>query len=145
MASLEEAAGSANNAISLYERHLELFPSDAQAMNNLAYLLTEHTDRHAEAVQLSLNSIALREFAPANVLDTLAWALFHEGSMERARGLAELALRTLPQESAATPDPETERVMLLHLQTIEMAIEGAAALESPANPQTQRRRRRRTP
>ena len=143
VSSLLDAAGDPVAATTIHERELELDPLDGFVMNNLAYLLTVHTDRHEEARRLAVSSIALQRYASANVLDTLAWSLFHLGSVEEALVYSRQAVGRLPQEAGYEPGSEHERVLIEHLRAIEAASPTEPAVSEVSESRDGRRRRTR--
>ena len=78
LANIEVSRGHHDKAIGLLERVVEAEPNQAQALNNLAYLLLERTNRTDEALKYAQKA---RELAPdnPNFADTLGWALFRKG------------------------------------------------------------------
>ncbi len=68
-----------------YESVLELDPSNAIAVNNLAFLLCEELKRPAEALPYAENAEKLQPRNP-NTLDTVGWVLAQNGRLTDAEG-----------------------------------------------------------
>lgn len=87
-------------AIERYRQVLEAAPDDVVALNNLAYLLLEHTDRHQEALQLARQA---RELLPTDpqVLDTLGWAYYRQGEVAEAEAAFQRAVNLDPEHVPA--------------------------------------------
>ncbi|HUQ89876.1 MAG TPA: tetratricopeptide repeat protein [Vicinamibacterales bacterium] len=58
-------------------------PLNADAMNSLSYMLSEHNQRLPEAVDLAQRALKVEPGNPA-YLDTLGWALFKQGRTDEA-------------------------------------------------------------
>lgn len=89
----------AEKAFSLYEEAIELDPTNAMAMNNCAYYMTESggdLDRAAELSRRSLN------IAPDNdsSLDTYAWIMFKKNDYKEAKSFIDKALEITETPSA---------------------------------------------
>jgi len=85
-------------AIDVYERALKENPDLWVASNNLAFLLSEHSEQPPgfnRAVALAKDALEKRPGDPA-VMDTLAWAYFKMGDYSQARDLLEKATATAP-------------------------------------------------
>jgi tetratricopeptide (TPR) repeat protein len=72
LAAEDEAAGQFDRAIAQFRAILSHNPSDALALNNLAYDLAVHRDHAEEALPLAERAVQLAKGHPA-MLDTLAW------------------------------------------------------------------------
>lgn len=92
----EAGRGEAALAEAAYRRALELDPANADALNNLAWLLLEQGDRLAEAEELARRAVAAGGPDPYLALDTLGRTL-------RARGRCREAIEVLTQALAAAP------------------------------------------
>jgi tetratricopeptide (TPR) repeat protein len=79
-------------------RVIVLRPEDAQAYNALGYTLADRTDRLAEAVVLLDKALALAPEDPF-ILDSVGWAQYRSGDLQRAQDYLERAYK-------ARPDPE---------------------------------------
>lgn len=77
---------------------IRIKPDDAHAYNALGYTLADRTPRIAEAIELLERALAL---APedAFILDSVGWAQYRAGNLERAQSYLERAF-------AKRPDPE---------------------------------------
>ena len=80
-----------SSAQALLERALKLEPDFAEAHNNLAYTLSEHMDKPAEALPLAVRAV---ELSPMNrgMLDTLGTVYISAGQPENAFEPLERAL-----------------------------------------------------
>jgi tetratricopeptide (TPR) repeat protein len=78
LASLDSKTGNQAAAIEHYRRVLESGPRNAGTLNNLAYLLAEHTSQPDEALKYAEQA---KEIAPASpeVDDTLGWIYYRKG------------------------------------------------------------------
>ena len=79
-------------------RVIVLRPEDAQAYNALGYTLADRTDRLVEAVELLDKALSLAPDDPF-ILDSVGWAQYRTGNLERAQQFLERAYK-------ARPDPE---------------------------------------
>lgn len=70
---------------------LQVQPDNATALNNLAYLLLERTPRYQEALKLVEQAVAI-EPINGSFLDSLGWAHYKLGNMEKAREYLEKAI-----------------------------------------------------
>jgi tetratricopeptide (TPR) repeat protein len=78
LGNLEVVRGNHTGAIEQFRKVVAANPADAQAANNLAYLLTEYQKKPDEALKYAQKAI---EIAPENsaYCDTLGWALYQQG------------------------------------------------------------------
>lgn len=74
----QQASGDYKTAISLYRNVLDREPDQAQAANNLAYLLAEHENNLDEALKLAQRAVERSPDTPA-YSDTLGWILCRKG------------------------------------------------------------------
>lgn len=81
-------------------RLLERDPNNAEALNAWGYTLLQRTDRLDEALTLLERAHRLAPEAPA-ILDSLGWALFKAGELDRALSLLKQAYQGLPDEEVA--------------------------------------------
>ncbi|MCB9529389.1 MAG: tetratricopeptide repeat protein [Myxococcales bacterium] len=90
------AAGEAAEAEAAWRRALALAPTDARALNNLAWLLRDRPEARDEAIRLARRAV---EAAPGNgsAWDTLAELLYRAGDIDGALSA---------NERAASRDPE---------------------------------------
>ncbi len=75
---LAEAKGDPRAAITHYKKVLDLDPSQAQAANNLAYLLSESDGSLDEALKNAQRAVELAPDQPAYA-DTMGWILYRKG------------------------------------------------------------------
>ncbi len=78
LGNIEESKGDHNAAIEQFRKVLEANPSDAQASNNLAYLLVEYHGQTDEALKYAQKAVELAPERPA-YCDTLGWILYRKG------------------------------------------------------------------
>ena len=98
-ASLLEKGGRAADAERALRDLLARDPLDANALNSLGYMLADRGERLDEAVTLVQRALKIEPRNPS-FLDSLGWAYFRQGKLDRAEGpLAEAAGR-LPTSSA---------------------------------------------
>ncbi|MFC1452043.1 tetratricopeptide repeat protein [Verrucomicrobiota bacterium] len=90
-------------AILSYRAALEIDPKQPVALNNLADLLLrsrgESEDAVAEAAELALRARRLRPDDPV-IADTVGWALYHQGELDKALAALSYAARKLPRTPA---------------------------------------------
>ncbi len=75
---MKEKKGDPKTAIELYRKVAEARPDDAQASNNLAYLLAEYGGNADEALKYAQRAVQLVPQQPA-YSDTLGWVLYRRG------------------------------------------------------------------
>jgi tetratricopeptide (TPR) repeat protein len=92
----EAGRGESALAEAAYRRALELDPANADALNNLAWLLIEQRERLAEAEELARRAVAAGGPDPHIALDTL-------GRVLRARGLCQEAVEVFTEALTAAP------------------------------------------
>lgn len=92
----EAGRGEAALAEAAYQRALELDPVNADALNNLAWLLLEQPERLAEAEEVARRAVAAGGPDPQLALDTL-------GRVLRGRGRCREAIEVFTQGLAAAP------------------------------------------
>jgi tetratricopeptide (TPR) repeat protein len=80
---VEAKAGNYAKAIEHLRKVVEAEPQNVIALNNLAYLLADHTTRVDEALKYALKA---KELAPNDIMvdGTLGWAYFQKGMYEVA-------------------------------------------------------------
>jgi tetratricopeptide (TPR) repeat protein len=119
IAVLHEASGNFPAAQTAYEKILELNPRMPAALNNLAYLSSEHLGQPQRAYDLASRA---RELAPKDpyVADTFGWVLYRNGDYPRALALVSESVRQFPE------NPELQ----FHLGMIQymMGAEAAARI-----------------
>ena len=95
LALVEQTAGNYEAASQQYRRVLQIKPSDAGVLNNLAYLLTEFIGNPDEALRYAQTA---KELAPENaaVDDTLGWTYYRMGRYGDAVQHLELAVKRAP-------------------------------------------------
>ncbi len=75
---IEEHMGDRSAAMEAYRKVAEANPSSAQALNNLAYLLSEVANKPDEALKYAQEAVQLVPDQPA-YCDTLGWILYRKG------------------------------------------------------------------
>jgi tetratricopeptide (TPR) repeat protein len=92
LGNVEASRGRFQEAVNHFQRVVETDPNHAQALNNLAYLMLERSDRIDEALKYAQKAL---ELEPDNPIfeDSLGWALYR-------KGLYSLAARYLEQAVA---------------------------------------------
>jgi tetratricopeptide (TPR) repeat protein len=73
-----ELTGDQKAAMAAYRKVLESNPDEAQALNNLAYLLAEQGNNIDEALKYAQRAVELAPERPA-YCDTLGWILYRKG------------------------------------------------------------------
>ncbi len=78
LAKVEHASGNWSGAIDAYKNFIAIEPENVEALNNLAYLLSESANQPNEAFPYAQKAV---EAAPGNaaVQDTLGWILYRKG------------------------------------------------------------------
>ena len=89
-----------------YEKLISLNPNFSAALNNLAYLYSEHFDRLDKAVDMAERARKLLPDDPS-IADTLGWLLYKKGDYSKAIALL--------QESAANPKLSSNPEVQFHL------------------------------
>lgn len=79
-------------------RLLEMDPEDPRSLNALGYILSNHTKRYQEALDLVSRALALTP-DDATVIDSMGWIKYRMGELNEA-------LRFLSQAFQLMPDPE---------------------------------------
>jgi tetratricopeptide (TPR) repeat protein len=83
LGNLQVVKGNHQAAIQHFQKVVDSEPGNAQALNNLAYLLSEHANRTDEALKLAQRAVELApQVAPYN--DTLGWILYRKGVFNTA-------------------------------------------------------------
>ena len=70
--------GDTNGAIEHFQQVVAADPNDAQASNNLAYLLAEHRNDNDTALKFAQKAVELNPTTP-EFCDTLGWILYRKG------------------------------------------------------------------
>lgn len=83
LANIETMTGNYNPAEEHYRKVVEGNPTNAQALNNLAYLLAEHDQQLDEALKYAQKAVELAPDHPA-YCDTLGWVLYRKGLYSEA-------------------------------------------------------------
>lgn len=90
LSSIQEKAGNLEAAEKGLRELLRHQPDNATALNNLGYYLLERTANHQEALKLIEQALAIEPVNPS-FLDSLGWAHFKLGNLEKARESLEKA------------------------------------------------------
>jgi tetratricopeptide (TPR) repeat protein len=78
LGNLEVMRGDLNTAIEHFQRVVAADPTDAQASNNLAYLLSEHRNDVETALKFAQKAVEVQPTTP-DYCDTLGWILYRKG------------------------------------------------------------------
>lgn len=130
-ATVYEIVGDFESAERDFRYVLELKPNDPTALNALGYLMTNNTDRYAEAAALIEAAFKQEPQNPA-IIDSLGWAYFKLGRFNEA----EILLR---QAYQSFPDPEVAAHLLELLWSQGRRLEASDLIDaewekSPNNP-----------
>lgn len=98
LAGLYDDAGRDVEAERTLRRYLEVEPADAQALNNLGYLLANRGRALDEAVQLVERALVAEPDNPS-YLDSLGWAHFRRGDFSEAEKYLSPAAEQLPHNA----------------------------------------------
>jgi tetratricopeptide (TPR) repeat protein len=119
---LHEEAKQMDEARDAFEKLLAVEPSFVPALNNLAYLYSEHYGNLQKAVELASRAHELRPDDPF-VADTLGWILYQQGQYSHALSLLQESLEKEPGSAEVQMHLgmvfymlEDEDVARLHLQ-----------------------------
>jgi Tfp pilus assembly protein PilF len=90
LGNIEEILGHHNAALDHFRKAVENNPGNAQASNNLAYMLTEYGNQPDEALKYAEKAVQL---APTHAAysDTMGWILYRKGLYTQAIGYLERA------------------------------------------------------
>ena len=83
-------AGLINDALVILRSERLARPNDPYTLNSLGYFLITRTDRYEEGYKVLARALLLADSDPY-IADSLGWALYKLGDLERARGLIENA------------------------------------------------------
>lgn len=95
LATVYYATGELEKAAENYEQAIKIRPDSAEALNNLAYLLTEQNRDIPKALTMAEAAVKL-EPTNASYLDTLGWAYYRNGESEKALGHLLKAAQLVP-------------------------------------------------
>jgi len=90
LGNIEAMRGDNNAAIDHFRKVVTADPNDAQASNNLAYLLAEYGNDNDTALKYAQKAVDLNPGAP-EFCDTLGWVLYRKGIYDSAIKYFELA------------------------------------------------------
>lgn len=108
-ATLAQAQGQTDQAITLYQRALERSPNSVLALNNLAWLYFESSN--PEGLELARRAAELAPNNPA-VLDTHGWLLSQSGDVEQGVEVLQRALQLAPDDAEIRQHLEAARAQL---------------------------------
>lgn len=111
LAVMEEKRGQTDKAIQDYRKAVESDPNQAQALNNLAYLLTEHSHNLDEALRYAQRAVELEPGKPLYA-GTLGWVLYQKGLYSSA----------LPYLETASANPDTRSAPLSAVPKYHLAM-----------------------
>ena len=98
LAAAYERLGRREEAVGVFEKLLERLPDFAPALNYLGYMFAERGERLPEAVQLTLRALRLDPDNGAYA-DSVGWAYFQHGDLNRAREYLERAAGLIPADA----------------------------------------------
>jgi tetratricopeptide (TPR) repeat protein len=78
LANLDEEGGDHAGALKEYRRVVDADPRNAQALNNLAYLLVDYKHEPEEALQYAQKAQEIDPMNP-NFTDTVGWVMYRKG------------------------------------------------------------------
>jgi tetratricopeptide (TPR) repeat protein len=90
LANLEVVKGNYDAALALYQKVVAEDPTNAAALNNLAYLLADYAKRPDDALKYAEKAVELAPTDP-NSADTLGWILYQKGLYSNSLQYLELA------------------------------------------------------
>lgn len=85
LATLYYATGELDKAAEHYQEAIKIRPDSAEALNNLAYLYTEQNTNIKQAIEMAETAVQL-EKNNASYIDTLGWAHYRDGDLDKALG-----------------------------------------------------------
>jgi Flp pilus assembly protein TadD len=91
-------AGLINDALVILRSERLARPNDPYTLNSLGYFLITRTDRYEEGYKVLARALLLADSDPY-IADSLGWALYKLGDLERARSLIESARDGLAPKS----------------------------------------------
>ncbi|MCB9840592.1 MAG: tetratricopeptide repeat protein [Phycisphaeraceae bacterium] len=108
-------------AAHIWEQALLVFPNDYEVSNNLAYTLVEHLGRPEEGLQHALRAV---QGVPrsASVNDTVGWAYYRTGDVERAQAYLLKAARL-------SRDAGEQATIVVHIIEVEIHLGNRVAAE----------------
>jgi tetratricopeptide (TPR) repeat protein len=126
---IHEALKEYEPARDAYEKLLSVNSRATMALNNLAYLYSEHLGQLDKAYELADRA---RQLQPTNhfAADTLGWILFKKGEFSRADGLIEESARRFPDQPEIQFHLGMVRYMTGQELNAQAALQTAAAAAS---------------
>ena len=85
LATVYYATGELDKAAENYQEAIKIRPDSAEALNNLAYLYTEQNTNIKQAIEMAETAVQL-EKNNASYIDTLGWAHYRDGNLDKALG-----------------------------------------------------------
>jgi tetratricopeptide (TPR) repeat protein len=83
LGNLQEMKGDHSAALQNFRKSVQVEPGNAQALNNLAYLLSEQANNQDEALKYARRAVEMVPDRPA-YCDTLGWVLYRKGLYSQA-------------------------------------------------------------
>jgi len=88
-------AGRFREAVEVLLNLVKESPADAEAYNNLAFMLADNLDRAPEALPYAQKAVQLRPRDPS-ILDTLGWVQYRSGQLNESAATLEQSLAVSP-------------------------------------------------
>jgi tetratricopeptide (TPR) repeat protein len=115
-----------------YDKVLEIAPKTVRAMNNLAYMLSEHLGEQEKALELAQRARDAQPGDPA-VADTLGWILYKTKQYARAVTLLDESSAKLPKSADVRYHAGMAHYMMGNEATARTALEQALELDPKFN------------
>jgi Flp pilus assembly protein TadD len=93
-------AGQTDEAVEVWRKVVQENPEDAQALNNLAFVLADQMDRGPEALPYAQKASQLQP-RDTSIMDTLGWAQFKSGMLPEAVATLQQAVKSSPSAYVA--------------------------------------------
>jgi tetratricopeptide (TPR) repeat protein len=90
LGNIEAMMGNRNVALDHFRQVVETNPANAQATNNLAYLLAEYSNKPEEALKYAEKAVQISPSEPS-YCDTMGWILYRKGLYTQAIGYLQRA------------------------------------------------------
>lgn len=141
IAQLHSASSNYTAARDAYESILRLNANHGPALNNLAWICSEHLNEPRRAYELASQARNLQPRDPFTA-DTLGWVLYHNGDYVRALALIQESARVLSEEPEVLFHLGMTHYMMGEESAARVALQSALQLaprDAPWKPQAQER------